>query len=224
MIPSEEWLAQLYRKLPPAESSKHVACEGPDEVLLRKIACSFRKPSLLDPRVVHVARCPHCMRRLMQLREETRGSGPRGRSVALWGSVLAAVPLCVVGLALYMYRQRASIQMSAVFQTLDLSTPPSTRGDPAQLQLTSLPRRTVELTLILPVLSETGAYSVVVKKTRQGKRAVAVATGIAIQQGQQTRLKVRLHLERVEPGSFYLSTIHDESNEAADYYPLQIVP
>ena len=223
MIPSEEWLAELYRKLPPPESSKHAPCGGSDEELLRKIAYSFRKPSLLDPRVVHVARCPHCMRRLMQLREETRGSEPQGRSVVLWASVLAAVPLCVVGLALYMYRQRASIQMSAVFQTLDLSTPPSIRGDPAQPQLTSLPQRTVELTLILPALSETGAYSVVVKKTRQGNWAVAVATGIAIQQGQQTRLKVRLHLERVEPGSYYLSTTH-ESNEAADYYPLRIVP
>lgn len=224
MIPSEEWLAQLYRKLPPAESSKHVPCGGPDELLLRKIAYSFRKPSLLDPRVVHVARCSQCIRRLMQLREEAGSSERQGRSLVPWGVLLAAVPLCAIGLALYIYRQRASIQMSAVFQTLDLSTPPCTRDDPAQLQLVSLPRRTVVLTLILPAANETGAYSVVVKKTRQGNRAVAVATGIAIRQGQQTRLRVRLHLERVEPGSYYLSTAHDESNATAYYYPLQIAP
>ncbi len=224
MIPSEEWLAHLYRKLPPAESSKHIACEGPDEVLLRKIACSSRKPSLLDPRVVHVARCPQCMRRLMQLREETRGSEPQGRPIALWAFVLAAVPLCAAGLALYVYKQRSPVQMSAVFQTLDLSSFPCTQGDPSQLRLVSLPRRTVELTMILPAPSEMGPYSVVVKKTRQGNRAMAVATGIAIRRDQQTRLKVRLHLERVAPGSYYLSTTHDESNEAAYHYPLQILP
>ena len=224
MIPSEEWLAELYRKLPPPESSEHVPCGGPDEVLLRKIAHSIRKPSLLDPGVVHVARCSPCIRRLMQLREEAGSSGPQVRSLVMWGIVLAAVPLCAAGLVLYMHRQPASIQMSAVFRTLDLSTPPCTRGDLAQLQPTSLPRRTVELTLILPAASKTGAYSVVVKKTRQGNRAVAVATGIAIQQGQQTRLKARLHLECVKPGSYYLSTTHDESNAAAYFYPLQIAP
>ena len=223
MIPSEEWLAQLYRKLPPAESTEHVPCDGPDEVLLRKIAHSFRKPSLLDPGVVHVARCSPCLRRLMQLRKETRGSESQGRSFAVWGTVLAVVPLCIGGLALYLHKQRAPVQMAAVSHTLDLSTSPSTRDALAQLPLVSLPRRTVELTLILPVLSETGAYSVAVKKARQGNRAVAVATGTAIQQGQQTRLKLTLHLERAEPGSYYLSTTH-ESNEAAYYYPLQIVP
>lgn len=222
-VTSEEWLVALYRKQLAAGLSGGVPCDSRDEALLRKIAYSFRKPSLLDPGVVHVTRCPQCLRRLMQLREEKRGFGPQGKSFVVGGAVLAAALLGVVGIALYLEKQHAPVQMAAVTGTLDLSTFPSTRGVPAQLPPDSLPRRTVELALILPILSETGAYSVAVKKTREDTRAVAMATGTAIQQGRQTRLNVTLHLERTTPGSYYLSTTH-ESNEAVYYYPLQIVP
>ena len=107
--------------------------------------------------------------------------------------------------------------------TVDLSKYSLAHKEPVQLPLVSLARRPVELALILPTSSETGAYSVAVKKDRQAHEVVAIGAGTAIQQGRQTHLKVMLHLENVAPGNYYLSIMHG-ADESAQDLPLKFVP
>ena len=161
--------------------------------------------------------------------EFTRLTVP-GKDVRCPGISFAVVVLCGIGIALYWAHQPtpaqsapACLSLPPVHQTIDLSTSASTRGTPAEAPFASLPRRTVELTLILPALTQTGPYSVAVSKTTPAMQPAATATGTAFEQDRQTRLKVTLHMGVIEPGLYYLSTTNRE-NGVAYYYPLKVVP
>jgi hypothetical protein len=150
--------------------------------------------------------------------------------LAAWIGALAFALVCTAGLSFYLHKQSRKAQAAALTsnvasfsQTLDLSSDAPTRGAPEQLSLVSIPRRSVDLTLILPALSEAGGYSVAVKKDKQDERPVAAGQGVAAIEDQRTLLRVTLHLENVPTGTYYLSTTYD-SDEATYYYPLRIVP
>jgi hypothetical protein len=148
----------------------------------------------------------------------------------LWGAVIAVVLVVVGGLIVRSHQHPTPIQMASnassfpiVSQTVDLSSAASTRGTSNQQSLATLPKRTVKLTLILPVLSETGSYAVGVNKVQAGSKADVSGRGMAFHKGQQTVLEATLHLEDLDPGLYYLSTTH-ESDEVVYYYPFKIVP
>lgn len=227
---SEDWFAELYRRMPADDSRTSTQCDKPDDAFLRRLSSRLRKPSPLDPRVSHVANCSRCLQRLMELRQTSPGSQSRRRTVVAWGATFAIIALCGIGFALYWFHRPIRAQMAAahsplppLHQIIDLSTVASTRGASAPLQFVSVPRRTVKLTLILPVLSQTGPYSVAISKTKPATQPAAVGAGTALQQGRQTRLNVTLHLGAVEPGLYYLSTT-DKENGVVYYYPLKVVP
>ena len=227
---SEDWFAELYRNLPVDDSDFPVRCDSYDEVFLRELASSSQKPSLLDPRVNHVSRCSWCLRRLMELRQESPRPQPWAKAPMIVGTASVLILLFVAVVAVFLHNRHSTDQIATasapttpVRQTIDLSNSATTRGGSAQLSLVTLPKRTVDLTLILPVLSQTGTYSIAVEKNREGSDRVAAATGSATQQGQQTKLEVALHLEGIAPGLYYLSTTH-ETDDAVYYYPLRIVP
>ncbi len=228
-VHSEDWFTQLYRQLPADDSRAYTRCDEPDDAFLRRLASSLRKPSPLDPRVSHVAHCSRCLQRLMELRQSSSGSQSGERTLVAWGIALAIVVLCGIGLVWHFADRPTPAQMATapslppVSQTIDLSTSASTRGIPAQVPFASIPRRTVKLTLILPALSQPGPYSVAISNTRPAMQTAAAATGMAFEQGRQTRLKVTLRMGMVEPGMYYLSTT-DRENGVVYYYPLKVVP
>ena len=208
----------------------YVSCEGPDEAFLRNFVRSARKPPLTDPRVLHVTRCPGCLSRLMELRNETRAERSHALPFVILGGIFVVASVCAMGVFLYLHNHGLPAQIAAapppmvpVSQTIDLSTSRSTSVTPAQTQLTSIPRRTVELTLILPALSQSGPYSVAISKTKPAAQPAATGTGTAFEQGRQTRLNVTLNTGTVEPGAYYLSTT-DKEGQVAYYYPLKVVP
>lgn len=229
-VNSEDWFAELYRNLPVDDPDVVRRCDNFDEAFLRELVAASRKPSLLDPRVNHVSRCSWCLRRLMELRQESLRSQTRRNAPMIVGATSVVILLCIAGVTVLLNNRHSTDQIATasspttpVSQTIDLSNSATTRGGSAQLSLVTLPKRTVDLTLILPVLSQTGTYSVAVERTREGSDRVAAATGSATQQGQQTKLEVALHLEGIAPGLYYLSTTY-ETDDAVYYYPLRIIP
>jgi hypothetical protein len=228
-VPSEEWFVELYRKLPPADVVDASDCEEIDEEFLRRLAWSSRKPSLLDPRVVHISHCSRCLRRLMELHHES----PKPRNAPLLASLAALAALILVGVLFLAYRlythrspdalARQDISLSPIPETVDLSAVATTRGSSNEQAFATLPARTVKVMLILPALSETGSYLVTVSRTRQPDQKEPSGEGTALQKGQQTLLEATLHLEHLNPGAYYLLTKH-ESDETVYYYPLKIVP
>ena len=228
-VKSEDWFAELYRDLP-VDDSEVLRCDSFDEAFLHELVAAPRKPSLLDPRVNHISRCSWCLRRLMELRQESQRSQTRKKAPMILGAASVVILVCIAGVTMLLHNRHspdqiatASAPATPVRQMIDLSNSATTRGGSAQLSLVTLPKRTVDLTLILPVLSQTGTYSIAVEKNREGTDRVAAATGSATQQGQQTKLEVALHLEGIAPGLYYLSTTH-ETDGAVYYYPLKIVP
>ncbi len=218
---SEEWFAALYPNMPLPESSDVGHCDGPDDIFLRKLASSTNKPSPLDPRVAHVASCTRCLRKVRDYRDEVKRSKISLVYFPIWAWTVAVV-LITFGVSLYLYRWTAVDQSAAVSQTLDLSDYGTTRGGLSLAPVVKLPRRLVEVTLILPRLSDPGTYSVNIMEKKQAGPGVAQSSGTAAQQGSKTILTVRLDLHAAKPGMYYLSTTH-ETDEAAYYYPLEVV-
>lgn len=219
---SEEWFAALYRNMPLPESSDAGHCNGPDDIFLRKLASSTNKPSPFDPRVAHVASCPQCLRKVRSFRDETGKSKNRPGYLTVWAWTVAVV-LIVLGLTLYLNRRPAAERSVLVSQTLDLSDYGTTRGGaPSPTPVVKLPRRVVEVTIILPRLSDPGPYSVNVLETKQATLSAAKALGTAVQQGAKTILTVNLDLHSAKPGLYYLSTTHG-TDEASYFYPLEVV-
>jgi hypothetical protein len=218
---SEEWFAALYRNMPLPESSDTGHCDGPDDIFLRKLASSTNKPSPFDPRVAHVASCPQCLRKVRSFREEAEKSRNRPAYLSI-GAWTAALVLITLGLSLYLYRRPTAEQSAAVSQTLDLSDYGTTRGAPSPTPVVKLPRRVVEVTIILPRFSDPGSYSVNVLETKQASLSVAQGSGTAVQQGSKTLLTIDLDLHSAKPGLYYLSTTHG-TDEAAYFYPLEVV-
>lgn len=219
---SEDWLEELCRRVPPAlPDSPHVG--GPDEEFLRHIATAKTKPSLLDPRIAHVGRCPYCLRRIMQLREEKRSPHLIDRR-KMW--TVAGALCCMVLFAAILFRiseTRHPVAVVADVQILDLSLQGTVRGvAPSQPPVIRLKRNLDELRLILPLFSEGGAYSVKILADRNRNENVAEGTGTAIPAGDKMTLSVKLDLRSAEPGIYFLSTTHG-AGAASYYYPVEVV-
>jgi hypothetical protein len=228
-VHTEDWFADLYRRLPPDDHGIRAQCNQVDDAFLQRIAFSIRKPSLLDPRVDHVAHCSTCLRRLMELRD-ARSNHRQFNIPVLSIAAVAAVACCISVLLVHHRtenrtrfpgRPAALVPISA---TIDLTSFAVTRGqNDTQQAYVALPRATVSATLILPVLSETGAYTIAVSKVRDISTASLISRGTAVQNGARTILEAKLHLESLVPGHYYLSTAH-EGDEAVYYYPVRIKP
>ncbi len=219
---SEDWLEELCRRVPPAlPDYPHEG--GPDDGFLREIATARSKPSLLDPRIAHVGRCPYCLRRIMQLREEKHSPKLIDRRKA-W--TVAVAVCCMALFATVLFRSfvtRHPVAVVADVQTLDLSMQGTVRGAaPSQPPVIRLKRNVDELRLTLPLFSEGGAYSVKILADRDKGVNVAEGTGTAIPAGDRMMLSVSLDLRSAEPGIYFLSTTHG-ADAASYYYPVEVV-
>jgi hypothetical protein len=216
----EKWLAERHQeRVLEGDTIAQGPC--PDSLFLRKLAKRSSAISLDDPRVSHAANCLLCMRQLFALHEE-------GRSRRLMLISTVAVASCLlIAVLLFNFSHRGRraddlipTNMAAVSETVDLSNAGTFRGDqPAPLQAVSLPAALVKVTIILPRYSEPGRYGVSVTRDQRGSDLLASASGTT--GGSNDRVEVVLDLRKSLPGSYFLSTTH-EQDQASYYYPLQI--
>ncbi len=218
----EKWLAQRHQERV-LKGDTIAAGPCPDSLFLRKLAKRSSEVSLDDPRVSHTANCPLCMRQLFAAHEESRS-----RRLKLVFAVATASCLLVAALFLSSRHwgrptdDRIPTDMAAVSQTVDLSNAGTFRGDqPTPLQAVSLPAALVKVTIILPRYSEPGRYAVSVTRDQRGSDLLARASGTTSGSHDRIEVAVVLDLRKSPPGSYFLSTTH-EQDQASYYYPLQI--
>jgi len=112
--------------------------------------------------------------------------------------------------------------MAAVQATVDLWNARTLRGDqPSPLQSVTLPAALAKVTIILPRYSDSGRYLVAVTHDRTGNGLLARGSATAIGTGDREEVSIDLDLRNSEPGSYFLSTTH-EQDQASYYYLLQI--
>jgi outer membrane translocation and assembly module TamA len=140
----------------------------------------------------------------------------------------AAACCCLIVVALVMVaRHRANPshsvpEVAAVQETVDLWNAGTLRSDqPSPLQSVSLPAALVKVTIILPRYSEPGRYVVAVTRDQTGNDPLAQSSTVATGNGDRQEVSVNLDLRKSRPGSYFLSTTH-EQDQASYYYPLQI--
>jgi hypothetical protein len=194
----------------------------PDEAFLKDLAEKSKRIALRDPRVDHAANCSICMRRLLALRREQPS-----RRLGL--ALTAAVVSCLLIAAVFVVLARRGTDpkpqiagLAALPESVDLWNAGTFRGDqPGPLQAVSLPAALVKVTIILPRYSDPGRYSVTITRDQRGKDLLAAASAAAIGNRGREEVSVYLDLRKSQPGSYFLSTTH-EQDLASYYYPLQI--
>jgi hypothetical protein len=194
----------------------------PDSAFLHSLARHSKQISLSDPRVEHAANCPICLSRLLELRSSSKA---RRRRLAF--TTAAAFCSLVVVASVLVLRHGVNPphlvpDVAAVQETVDLWNAGTVRSDqPSPLQSVTLPAALVRVTIILPRYSEPGRYAVAVTRDRTGADLLTHGSATAAGTGDREEVSVDLDLRNSQPGSYFLSTTH-EQDQASYYYPLQI--
>ena len=217
----EGWLTRHHQERVLAGETKPVG-PCPDESFLQSLAKHSNQIAFTDPRVGHVANCPICMRCLLELRPAYKA---RRRRMVL---TTAAACCCLIVVALILVARHGAIpprpvpDVAAVQVTVDLWNAGTLRGDqPSPLQSVTLPASLAKVTIILPRYSESGRYAVAVTRDRTGNDLLAHGSATTIGSVDREEVSVDLDLRDSRPGSYFLSTTH-EQDQASYYYPLQI--
>jgi hypothetical protein len=217
----EDWISQRHQeRVFEGRATPPGPC--PDEAFLKDLAKKSEWIALGDPRVDHAANCPICMKRLLTFRREH--DSRRLRLV-----LTAAVASCLLIAALFVGLARRGpnskqqlADLAAVPESVDLWNAGTLRGDqPGPLQAVSLPAALVKVTIILPRYSDPGRYAVAVTRDQRGNDLLATASAAATGNRDREEVSVYLDLRKSQPGSYFLSTTH-EQDQASYYYPLQI--
>jgi hypothetical protein len=200
------------------------------------------KLDLSDLKYLHIVKCAECTRELMELRrirEEQLQQVPiRSASSPRTGLPLllsrkfraAAMSMCALAVAavcswkIHFGKSAATASNEAeVSVTIDLSSDVVSRSVEAASpeRPTSLPRKLVNLHLILPYYSPAGNYRVTVSRERSSSSVEALVAAAAIIQGPRTEIFVKLDLRKVHAGSYFLGTIR-EGDGASSFHPLDL--
>jgi hypothetical protein len=162
------------------------------------------------------------MRRLLELRRENYSRRQRIVLTVAVASCLLVVVVFVVLARRGVNTQNQMADVAAIPQTVDLWNAGTFRGhQPSQLNTVLLPAALVKLTIILPRYSEAGRYDIAVSGDQAGRDLQAHAKAAATGAGDREEVSVYLDLRKSRPGSYFLSTTH-EQDQASYYYPLQI--
>ena len=207
-----------------------------DHATLSAFVAAPGKANLDNPKYLHIFNCAECTRDLIELRRvrESQREQVAFHSGAwakrYWGYAAVAVSLCaiaIIGALGWRHQSVKTIQQAQndapVSATIDLSSDGVSRSPDAapHEHPISLPRRLVNLHLILPYYSPAGNYSVTVVKTGTASEAVANGSGIATVNGPRSDLQVTLDLRRLAAGKYNLVTMR-EGDGAPYTYPLTI--
>ena len=134
----------------------------PGGVRLREVAA--RRTIVEDDDWQHITHCSPCYAEFLGAKEEIRRLGRRERTLRLIGGTSWLVLVAVIGGYRYWSESRAPREIASIaFEpaTLNLKDSSGTRGDGntvQQQEMPALPRRPLELTIILPFGSEAGQY------------------------------------------------------------------
>lgn len=207
----------------------------PDYETLKTFVETPRKVGLPELHGDHITHCSECTRELIELRRlrEERlnqpAQVPQTRSWWGWRPAVAVVSLCLMLVAATMVwinqdaKSKGPVPEDGIAEvTVDLSADGVVRDSEGSSvdKLISLPRRLVDLHLILPYYSPAGDYRVMVAQGRNSP-PVRLGQAIATSQAARTELRVRLDLRDLRPGRYYLGTKHD--GEATTYfYPFTV--
>jgi hypothetical protein len=162
------------------------------------------------------------MRRLLEIRLIHRERRQRTILIAAVASCALIVTALVVRARQNPKEQSRTAVINEATQTVDLWNTGTFRGDqPLPLQAVTLPAALVKVTVILPRFSDPGKYVVAVTRDQTGHDLLAKAGGVTATDGAREQVSVLLDLRKSRPGSYFLSTTH-EQNQASYYYPLQI--
>jgi hypothetical protein len=162
------------------------------------------------------------MSRLLALRREHRA---RRQRLALTAAVATSLLIAALFVALSRRAPNSKQQFADVVpvpESVDLWNAGTFRGDqPGPLQAVSLPAAVVKVTIVLPRYSDPGRYTVAVTRDQGGNELLAKASAAATGNRDREEVSVYLDLRKSQPGSYFLSTTHDQ-DQASYYYPLQI--
>ena len=110
----------------------------------------------------------------------------------------------------------------AVPEMIDLSGELSIGTEPVSHEHPiTLPRKVVDLHLVLPVGSPAGIYRITVAKERGLRGLQADGSASAILLGSQTELDVKLDLRQVTSGAYFLGVVREQDRVSHDF-PLLI--
>jgi hypothetical protein len=218
-------------------------CPNPDRIgcfdheTLRTFVETPGKLDLADPKYIHITQCAECTRELQQLRGLREG---RLRQKATqdnkqsflhwrWSAAVAASIALAVFLAGWGWKRHiastadSAAQLASVTATVDLSKNGASRdaGQDLSTAAVLLPRRLVQLRLILPYYSPVGIYRITVVKDRSDDGIKAEGSGVAVAKGARTEVQVKLDLRQIVPGPYYLGTAL-EGDGAPYYYALTL--
>jgi hypothetical protein len=218
-------------------------CPNPDRIgcfdheTLRTFVETPGKLDLADPKYIHITQCAECTRELQQLRglreERLRQKATQDNKQSFLHWRLSAAVAASIALAVFLAgwgwkrhiasRAESAAQLASVTTTVDLSTNGASRDasqDPSMAAVL-LPRRLVQLRLILPYYSPVGTYRITVVKDRRDDGIKAEGSGVAVAKGARTEVQVKLDLRQIAPGPYYLGTAL-EGDGAPYYYALTL--
>ena len=196
----------------------------PDPAVLRAIASN--QLSATHPARLHLASCSPCFSDFRAFKESGIQKTSHRKAFA-WLAAVAACLLLAIGLGLTvtsLRRERPTTDPGPLMaRIVDLSNYGALRGSNAlnQLEAVSLPSARVQLTVILPKLSDAGTYKVSVSRDRSSDHVLASGAAAAQGSDQRRTVTVLLDLRGTHPGSYFLATTHDK-DEASYFYPLRI--
>lgn len=195
-------------------------CPG-DAVLAELAARPLDLAVEADPHWHHVTHCSECYRAFLAFDEDRRREAAMRRTRLRWmaavaGIVIVAVAFVVARQGSFFSKRPQNAEVAFVRQTVDI--PSMTRsGKDGERKPIVIARRTVELTVQLPVGSKAGAYEFQLR--RDGAPVVSASSDAAIREGT-TAFTVRLELSRLAPGMYemYVRRVPWDWN----YYPVEI--
>jgi hypothetical protein len=191
-------------------------CGCPDPEAVRSLAQRRIPLPQTGDLVDHIATCAPCFDAYTRLR--------RRRRIIWVGAPILAVVICLVALALWLSHRAALVPsrqqllanlppISVRQATIDYRETSPTRSagpqDRAEETL-QLPRAVLDLTILLPLGTEDGEYSVELRTSESN--AVFRATGPAKWDGHAVTLATRVDLRQLTPGAYTLALRKDGSS------------
>ena len=178
-----------------------VGCPGDGKV--REVAS--RRTILEDDDWQHITHCSPCYAEFLEVKEEIRRSGTRARTLGLIGGATVVILLAAFLGYRYFAGPRISEQTANVaFEpaTLNLSDSSVSRGGEGadQKSVPVLPRRPLDLTIILPFGSEPGDYQF--ELVNKDGRVLKTGDAIAKLRNGSTSLKTRIDAADYSVGDY----------------------
>lgn len=220
----ERWEAHVIEKHPNPE---RIGC--PSHEVLASFVDKPGSITLDDLNDTHITRCRECtleLKELRHLREERLKRSAAQLHLRYWMGwrSAAALTFCLVlAVAIVVWQRHRSASQSytvaneVVTLTVDLSGDGVSRSPAPESHASpfGLPRKIVNLNLILPYFSPDGDYQVTIAKDRNDQVLETVHSR-AVAQGARTQAQLQLDLRLLQPGRYYLGIL--KTGESATYF------